>query len=254
MASPTAAEEEATWRHRFGGGVGGGDALEGDVAGVARRPGRSRAANCGAGRRPARRLLDGFAGGLDAADLALGAVGDLGHGGGDLATRRGRSPRRWRPSAGRRRRRCRRLLGQLGHRARPAGRASRCRPRTDCDGVVADQRRRPRRRRRSHRWTCRASGGVTGDDVDRSGHRRRRASSALRRSVVQWSRSVCRRLRICADGLLDAAGEPEGHREADRRARRRAARSPRVRADAAAASVARVARSPRARPWSRRAR
>ena len=30
-------------------------------------------------------LLDGLTGGLDHADLALGALGDVGHGGGDLA-------------------------------------------------------------------------------------------------------------------------------------------------------------------------
>ena len=46
------------------------------------------AATLGAGRGAAGGLLDGLAGGFDAADLALGALRDLGHGGGDLATAR----------------------------------------------------------------------------------------------------------------------------------------------------------------------
>ena len=69
---------------RVGGLRGGADAVLGDPAGLLGGFGGGRR-GLGAGAGGAGRFLHGLSGGLDHADLALGAMGDVGDGGGDLA-------------------------------------------------------------------------------------------------------------------------------------------------------------------------
>ena len=161
---------------------------------------RGRGGDFGAGLRGVGGRLDGLAGGFDAADLALGAVGDLGDGGGDLGDgaaglvgRGGHLLRSGGDGLG--------LLGQLGHRLGQLG-AHLVVGVDRLDGVVADRADGLGDVADLVVGLVRCSSGVTGDDRRRSGHRRRRARARWRRSVVQWSRSIVQAVQDLLDGLV----------------------------------------------------